>query len=317
MSKRKIMIIAPLAFGYTSYIHKALSKFDSVEASIVFIENNNFKYKTIFHRLYNAISKLFFNVNQKKRYILSRLKSYDFQDEILIIRPDMLEDYVLIRIKAKTKKFTAFYFDSIGHFPRKKSIIHFFDRILSFDKEDIKNYGFEFCTNYIYKEHALIPKPNYLFFNISGIDQDIDRFEKLIELAKKFKSKNWSYNFIAVDPKAKFESNDFVSIKHQIIPVNEIKDQILESKILVEFQRQHQIGLSFRVFEALGYRKKLITTNVDIVNYDFYNPQNIFVLDPNNMDIPKSFVESSYIEIPDHILDPYRIDNWVKKVFEL
>lgn len=86
---------------------------------------------------------------------------------------------------------------------------------------------------------------------------------------------------------------------------------------MIDIQRDDQIGLSFRVFEALGYRKKLITTNIDIVNYDFYNPQNILVLDPNNIEIPKSFVESPYEDVPDHILAPYRIDNWVKKVFEL
>ena len=44
---------------------------------------------------------------------------------------------------------------------------------------------------------------------------------------------------------------------------------------------------------------------------------NILVLDPNNIEIPKSFVESPYEDVSDHILAPYRIDNWVKKVFEL
>ena len=52
-------------------------------------------------------------------------------------------------------------------------------------------------------------------------------------------------------------------------------------------------------------------------NIDFYNPQNILVIDPNNIKIPTSFVESPYVDIPKHILDPYRIDNWVRKVFEL
>ena len=65
----------------------------------------------------------------------------------------------------------------------------------------------------------------------------------------------------------------------------------------MEIQRTEQVGLSFRIFEALGHRKKLITTNKDIVNYDFYHPQNILVVDENTIEIPEEFVTSPYVEI--------------------
>ena len=316
MPNRKIMIIVPIAFGYTQHIYDSLLKCSNVEPSLVFIENKNFKYRNFNHRVLNFFSKTFLNVNLKKRHILTRLKPYPKQDHIFIIRPDFLDNYVLSKIKKKCSKFTAFYFDSIGHVPRKKEIIHFFDRILSFDKEDIKKHGFEFCTNYIFDESKALKNHHYLFFNISSHDDNY-RFGKLVQMAKYIKSHNWSYNFISVDIKNKNIKNDLLTIRKDIIPVHLVKEQILKSKILVEFQRENQIGLSFRVFEALGYRKKLITTNTDVVNYDFYNPQNILVLDPNNLHIPKYFVESPYVDVPDHILDPYRIDNWVKKVFLL
>lgn len=317
MSKRKIMIIAPVAFGYTSYIYKALLKFDHISPSIVYIDGGHFRYKSFLHRIFNFFSKVFFNVNLKKREILQRLKAYGNQDEIFMIRPDLLDDYVLKKIKGKTTKLTAFYFDSIGHFPRKESIRFFFDHIFSFDKEDVKNYGFEFCTNYIYEECEDKKAIETLFFNISSINKDRTRFQKLIALAEYLKSKHWSYNFNAVETKQKTKPNELVSIQHKIIPVDEIKNHILKSKIIVEFQRQNQMGLSFRVFEALGYRKKLITTNRDIVNYDFYHSQNILVLDPDNIQIPESFVTSEYKEIPAAVLAPYRIENWVVKVFNL
>ena len=316
MPKRKIMIIVPIAFGYTQYIYKALLKHQNIETTLVFIENKNYSYRNFFHRLSNFLHKTFLKVNLKKRQILDRIRPFGQQDEIFIIRPDLLDDYVLKSIKKNTKVFTAFYFDSIGHIPRKKYIISFFDRILSFDKVDVKKYGFEFCTNYIFDQSEPIKNHDFLFFNISSHDDDY-RFYKLVEMAKYIKAHDWSYNFISVDIKNKNIKNNLLTIRKDIIPVQSIKEQLLKSKILVEFQRENQIGLSFRVFEALGYRKKLITTNTDIVNYDFYNPQNILVLDPNNIDIPKSFVESPYVDISDYILDSYRIDNWVKKVFSL
>ena len=31
-----------------------------------------------------------------------------------------------------------------------------------------------------------------------------------------------------------------------------------------------QLGLTIRVLEAIGAKKKIITTNEDVINYDFY-----------------------------------------------
>ena len=99
--------------------------------------------------------------------------------------------------------------------------------------------------------------------------------------------------------------------------IQETSELIQKSKILLEIQNPKQIGLSFRVFEALGHRKKLITTNKDIINYDFYHPQNILVLDENKIEIPEDFVSSPYLEINKAILSKYKIANWVKHIFEL
>ncbi len=53
------------------------------------------------------------------------------------------------------------------------------------------------------------------------------------------------------------------------------------------------------------------------MNYDFYNPQNILVIDEDNIEIPEDFVTSTYIDIDDAILNKYSLDNWVKNVFNL
>jgi hypothetical protein len=97
--------------------------------------------------------------------------------------------------------------------------------------------------------------------------------------------------------------------------ITEVSELIQKAKIIVEIQRTEQVGLSFRIFEALGHRKKLITTNKDIVNYDFYHPQNILVVDENNIEISEDFVTSPYVEIDETILSKYKIENWVKPIF--
>ena len=82
----------------------------------------------------------------------------------------------------------------------------------------------------------------------------------------------------------------------------------------MDINRIGQIGLTFRVFESLGLDKKLITTNSDIKNYDFYNPNNILIIDERNPVISADFFKNEYEKIPDSILHQYTIDGWCENV---
>lgn len=74
--------------------------------------------------------------------------------------------------------------------------------------------------------------------------------------------------------------------------------------------------MTFRVFEAIGLNKKLITTNKDIINYDFYNPNNIFIWDENIKEIPKDFLNKEYEKLPENIYRKYSLENWVKTILQ-
>ena len=101
------------------------------------------------------------------------------------------------------------------------------------------------------------------------------------------------------------------------IPFEENQRKIKESRIILDVHKKIQNGLTFRVFEAIGLNKKLITTNKDIVNYDFYNPNNIFVWDENITEIPINFLEKEYEKLSDEIYKKYSLENWVKTIFNI
>ena len=263
--------------------------------------------------LANVIS---LNKNLKKEHtntlVVQQLKEIGFMDLIFIIRPDYLNKRTLKILRKSTHCFKTLFYDSTRRFPAKLKLLPLFDKIYSYDKLDVEEFGFEFLTNYIFEESDS-KYHDYLFFNIATYDY---RFYLVEKLAKYIEQHNWSKSIIVFNHRGELKS-DYLKIISEPIPVGEMGAIIKSCKIIIDIQRDDQIGLSFRVFEALGHRKKLITTNTDIVNYDFYNPQNILVLDLENIVIPNAFVESPYVDIPDHILDTYRIDYWVKKVFEL
>ncbi len=315
MATKKILVVAPYAFGYTSHLQRTLEDYSNVEASILYLDQPAFVYRNTLHKARNFFSKIFLGRNLKKTFVSRRLKTdisvLGKQDIIFIIRPDMLDDVLLDYIKSYAKKFIAYYYDSTRRFPRKAEIISFFDTVYSYDKEDVANFGFQFLTNYIFEESSESDY-KYLFFNISTYDF---RFPLLEKLAGYIKDHSWTYKVLVYNGSQMPATN--VEIITKQLSIEEVSALIKNSKILLEIQRRDQLGLSFRIFEALGHRKKLITTNKDIVHYDFYNPQNILVVDENNIKIPAQFVSSPYIEVEESILSKYRVENWVRPIFDL
>jgi hypothetical protein len=108
------------------------------------------------------------------------------------------------------------------------------------------------------------------------------------------------------------KNNKDVTLINKHIDLNTVNEYIKNSKTVLDVHKKNQNGLSFRVFESLGTQKKLITTNTDIKNYDFYNPNNIFIIENDDFLIPKSFFETAYEPIPETILKKYLIENWVE-----
>lgn len=72
-----------------------------------------------------------------------------------------------------------------------------------------------------------------------------------------------------------------------------------------------------RTFECLGNRIKLITENKDIVNYDFYDKENIYIIEKKEdiEKIPVEFFKTPYKEIDKDILEKYSFRGFVKEIF--
>lgn len=71
-----------------------------------------------------------------------------------------------------------------------------------------------------------------------------------------------------------------------------------------------------RTIEMLGGKKKLLTTNIEIMKYDFYNTDNILLLDRNNPKINVDFFGKEYKNLTDDIYKKYSINQWLKTIFK-
>jgi hypothetical protein len=313
---KRIAIITTHSFGYIDFLVNKLNAAQNVDLTYVNIDAISFSYKNIFSRLNNFFLKLinFPSLKEKGKtnYIKKVFQDGDLFDQILIIRPDKLERKALLFLRDNAIQMSCFLFDGIENFKDQKKTLSFFDTVYSYDKADVEKYNFQFLTNYIYDDQIETKKISNLVFNISSFD---DRFAFLEKLADYFSQKGISFRFIV--KKDRIFEHKSIEISDRYLSISEVKNIIASSLVLVDIQQKNQDGLTFRIFEALGYKKKLITNNQDVVTYDFYNSNNIFVISDNNYEVPPSFFETDFVEIDCDILNKYKLTNWIFEVFKI
>ncbi|GAA4278513.1 hypothetical protein [Aquimarina mytili] len=317
-----ITIISLDKWGYNKYIAKELQN-RGIKARHLDFYKLKYRYPSFLHKLLNFFTKNLFNYNFKRQHLnkvlLRLLSNQEKQDIILIIKGDDLSLSTIKKIRKNTDQLITFFNDSLDRYPRMKKIYPYFDKVYSFDSKDVAEYNFSFITNYIYFDIKTFDNENveYNIFNIGSLDK---RSKVLPQFVAYFKEHNIDYKLIAYDKgdnEELIETYD-IEITKKTYPLKTIfSDFVSKSNILLDLQRPKQKGLSFRIFEAIGLQKKIITTNKDIANYDFYNPNNIAIVDSDNINIPETFFTTPYEEVKPEIVNKYHISSWVNEVFDL
>jgi hypothetical protein len=97
------------------------------------------------------------------------------------------------------------------------------------------------------------------------------------------------------------------------ISYDDVLVKIGKSKAILDYLSDPSDGLSLRPMESIFHKKKLITNSKLIANYDFYRPQNIFILGRDNLSDLPEFLNSPYEEIDKEIIEKYDFKNWLNR----
>ena len=324
----KILLITPNFFNYPTKICEELKKMGhevdwyddrpSTNSFIKAIIRINKNYINFFIKEY--FNKIYIEIKNKKydKIILISGQSLSFSKEMLL----------KIKENQKNAEFILYQWDSLNNFKYIKEMKDVFDRCYSFDKEDVRdndylkflplfyvdtyeNIGKEKKENYKYdcmfvgtahpKKYKYISKISKELKNIFP-NQFIYFFlpSKLVYIYRKLKNKEFK--------NAKINDFYYISIKEK-----EMIDLIRNSKCILDSAQDNQNGLTIRVIETLGAKRKLITTNANIREYDFYKPENIYVYD-NKFDFSDIFFKSNYEEIDNDIYKKYSLRNWLNEL---
>lgn len=275
---------------------------------LILIDNNNNDFFP--SEIENCKIKLIYNTNGKWNRIFRKiLFSIHFpithffytdwkrdadEADIIILFDTGNAKYILSYLKKHFPKATIilWYWNSVSNSVNPQKIAKKDIETWSFDPADCQKYKMFYNNQFFIMENK--PVLNFTKYNrdVFYIGVDKNRGKLLSDLKKIFDEQNISYFFNLVQYK---NASNKSEIPYQpSLNYKEVLNYISGSKAIIDLVVEEQTGLTLRPVEALFLRKKLITNMQNIIHYDLYNPQNIFILGYDSIGDLRNFIDSEY-----------------------
>lgn len=261
--------------------------------------------------------------------ILEKIKTekfdYLFVNRGEVITKAFLEKFIEMQPNCERIFFTWDSFANHGH---PTTILKYFHRRFTFDPNDAEKYNIGFRPLYFLEKYRSINQTDqsgYLYDLLFLGTAHSDRYIISNKIADWCKSKGLNvftyyymhgklvYFYQKLFDKS-FKEFDYKKLSFTSLTTDQILELYKQSKVILDINHPGQTGLTMRSFESLGACKKLITTNKEIKKYPFYNSNNIFVIDRNNIQLDENFFKTEYEEINKDLYEKCSITGWLKEV---
>ncbi len=276
------------------------------------------------------ISPKFFGLKSQKYYEKIILENHgkDF-DFIFVIKCDMIPEKILEQFRKEfpNAKLCLYLYDSVRNIPGIEAKFKYFDTVHSFDSVDcqkeprMKLRPLFFGDVFRRKEEPQEIKHDICFVGTIHSDRyavirrvrEIAREKGLSSFWFCYLQSKFMYYFYKATKKEFAGTSpadfDFVKMSSQ-----ETAEAVNASRIVLDVQHPKQTGLTMRTIEMIGMEKKLITTNEEIRNYDFYNPNNICIVDRHDVQIDEKFLQTPYEPLEASLYEKYSLSSWILDV---
>ena len=322
LNGKRILFFAPRFFGYAQEIFTYLQ---SCGAQVDMLPDRPFD-----SPLMTAITRfgkplVMTAATRLYRQMLSNYGASKYEI-VLVINGQTLSTKFLqeVRNAFPSALFVLYMWDSIHNQKSALQKLALFDRCISFDKNDAHTYKMHFRPLFFSSgfEH---PPTDSFDYHLSFIGTaHSDRYRIISKITASLESSIVCYLYLFLQApwvfyayKATnkgFWSAKFEQFRFQPLAKKQVQDVFLKSKCILDIEHPRQTGLTMRSLETLGASKKLITTNRDICEYDFFDKNNICVINRNTPSVTKAFLETPYHPIEPSLYDQYKLSSWVKEV---
>lgn len=321
LTNRNILLICPTFFGYEKEIYKGLLSLGATVYAFDERPKNTFLTKALVRLNQHKLIKK--KIRAHYKYILNSVKDKVI-DTILIISPETMNKRILLQLKEQhpQAKCIIYLWDSVDNRPNAKKLLPCVDSFFSFDAQDAKQYEkMKFLPLFYIKDYGnIINSSNKYKYEISFIGTiHSDRYQLVHKIFNQVPGNKFAY-FYCPNPLVfifrkyitkELQGVDGKSISYKPLSKSQVINIIQNSKSVIDIQHPNQHGLTMRTIEMLGAKKKLISTNHDIASYDFYDENNISIIDRNTAILDTNFLQKKNKEITNDIYLKYSLENWL------
>lgn len=262
--------------------------------------------------------------------ILTTIKSQTF-DFLFVNRGEVITEYFLKEFRKQQPNCEMIFFtwDSFTNHIHPTTILQYFDKRFTFDREDADKFKIGFRPLFYLDQYKNIKgkgvaksKYDLLFLGTAHSDRYLIS-TKVSNWCKEKGLTAFTYYYMhskavyfyqkIFDPS--FKEFDYKKLSFSSLSTNEIVKLYEIANVILDINHPGQKGLTMRTFEAIGAGKKLITTNSEIKKYPFYHPSNFYVIDRNDIRLDLSFFQSEYQPLDEEIYFRTSIEGWLSDIF--
>jgi hypothetical protein len=250
---------------------------------------------------------------------------------LFLVNPETIDVKKIDKIKQMHKniKIFTYMWDSVKNKKKSLSLLNVSDRFFTFDLNDKSiDKKIEFLPLFYIRDYENISdEKNNLTYDVTFIGTvHSDRYKIIKQLEEQLKHHNLKTFSYFYSPskilfllqklfKKDFRTIRWSDVSFQSLSKKDVVEIIKQSKAVVDIQHPLQSGLTMRTMEILGAKRKLLTTNQNIKDYDFFDENNIYILDRNSLNVNVDFFNLPYNGLSKHTYQKYSITQWLRFIF--
>jgi hypothetical protein len=259
--------------------------------------------------------------------IIAKMRRKPIRD-VLVIKGEALSPKLIeqLRVAMPQARFTLYYWDSYRNMPKDSPRkVSLFDKCFTFDPEDAQmDHRLNYRPLFFVDDYASLPrvKPDIDLLFLGTVHSD--RYAILRRLSQAlppgvrletilyFPSRLVYAVRRVCDPHFWRARRD--EFTFQPLNKSDIQTLISRARVVVDIERSVQCGFTMRTIEMLGAGKKLLTTNSKVAEADFFNSNNISIIDRRRPAVSSTFMESAYEPPSAELLKRYSLSGWLDEV---
>lgn len=270
--------------------------------------------KAVYYNLFECVYSIYYPLEIRRQ-----LKAIKPNDTLIVVGEDTYSYHVLSHLCKHVKNKIAYFWNPTSSMQNQKvcpsikrsnnkvqAMVEYIKskgfKMATFDEQDSIEYGMNYVSQFYRKPEGMINVSIKQDFFFCGREKGR---KEMIEYYRKRLSAYGNCDFYIVDNR---QRKDALVYKDYL-------EKVKSSQVLCEINQENQSGLTVRALEALFFKKKLITNNVSIKEYNFYHPANILVLNEDTTEQELDcFLAIPFEKVSEQIVRDYEVNSWVKNV---